>query len=300
MKSTPQIIETVTVPRLQERIRLQDAVALLFEKIQTKSGLKKAIKNKRIKIKDTLLQTGSYLYGGEVLDLYAPASEQTKPEIDLTLEILYEDAYLAVVNKPAGITVSGNKKWTLENALSSNLSKSTSLNALVRPEPIHRLDHPTSGALLIGKTSDVIISLNKQFEEKQIEKAYYAITQGPCSSHGTINDLIDGKQSSTTFYKTASISSPKFIELNLMRLEPATGRKHQLRKHLSGMNTPILGDKTYGVQGCISFGNGLYLHAYELSFMHPVTKQRISVHAGFPRKFSKLFPEVIEKLNTNS
>lgn len=297
MKSNPQIIETVTVPPLSEKTRLQDAVALLFRKIRTKSGLKKAIKNKRVKIANTVLQTGSYLYGGEVIDLYASAIQQVKPEIHINLEVLFEDDYMAVVNKPAGITVSGNKKWTLENALPFNLSKSTLTNALLRPEPIHRLDHPTSGALLIGKTSEAVIALNKLFEEKRVEKVYYAITQGKSSQQGIIDAMVDDKQARTQFYKTASVPSSKFVQLNLMRLEPATGRKHQLRKHLSGMSTPILGDKIYGNEGEILFGNGLYLHAFTLSFIHPFTRRSISVQAHLPKKFSKLFPETVTKLN---
>ncbi len=299
MTTRPQIIESITVPALSEKIRLQDAAPMLFKKIATKSGLKKAIKNKRVKIQGTVLQTGTYLYGGETIDLFENPLEQSKPVLDIPLDVLYEDTYFAVVHKPAGITVSGNKKWTLENALRHNLTPSTATDALVRPEPIHRLDHPTSGALLIGKTAEMVITLNKLFEEKQIEKTYMAVTQGICAMEGTIQTPIDLKQASTVFYKRASIPSPKYTVLNLTELHPATGRKHQLRKHLSEMKTPILGDKTYGIPGNILFGNGLYLHAYQLNFVHPITQKSIAVRATLPKKFSKLFPEQCELINKN-
>jgi 23S rRNA pseudouridine1911/1915/1917 synthase len=285
------IIETYTVPQLTVKTRLQDLAPNMFSNSPTKSGLKKAIKNNLVKINGVNAATGTFLIGGEKIDLYQKQQNTTKPSIQIALQIIYEDAHLALVNKPAGITVSGNKKWTLENALASNLKKSSETDALTRPEPIHRLDHPTSGILLIGKTSKAVIALNKMFEEKTIQKTYYAVTIGKMKIQGSLNTPIDNKPSATDYKIENSLISERFEFLNLLCLTPHSGRKHQIRKHLSEQGNPILGDSLYGIEGEILKGNGLYLHAYSLCFIHPITKEKILYTAPLTKKFTRLFPE---------
>ncbi|MFC2110529.1 RluA family pseudouridine synthase, partial [Bacteroidota bacterium] len=186
-------------------------------------------------------------------------------------------------------TVSGNKKWTLENALRSNLTPSTQKDALLHPEPIHRLDHPTSGVLLIGKTTAAVIELNQLFEKKEIKKSYFAVTINKQKKTGVINTPIDNKISTTHFEVKKSLISERFDFLNLVELKPKTGRKHQLRIHLSSIGNPILGDKEYAVSDKTLFGNGLYLHAFSLEFTHPFTKEIILQTADLPKKFTRLF-----------
>ncbi len=281
-------IASYTVPNLSKKTRFQDLSPGMFQTIPTKSAVKKAIKKGLILINNTPATTGQFLIGGEVIDLYQN-EKNSKPTIEIKIEVLFEDEYLAIINKPAGITVSGNKKWTLENALPNNLTKCSLSDALLRPEPIHRLDHPTSGILLIGKTSKSVIQLNKLFEEKNIQKKYVAISVGQLPEKGIIKTAIDGKNATTQYTRKAQITSEKFTFLNLVELSPITGRKHQLRKHLSSIGSPILGDKDYGKEGEILFGNGLYLHAFQLSFIHPFTKEEILVDAPTPKKFQRIF-----------
>lgn len=290
-KNTLLKIETYTVPQLNVKTRLQDLAPGMFSNTPTKSGLKKAIKNKLVQINGIYATTGTFLLGGEKIDLYQNQNSKTKPSIQIDLQIIYEDEHLALVNKPAGITVSGNKKWTLENALASNLQKSTEPDVLTRPEPIHRLDHPTSGILLIGKTSKAVISLNKLFEERAIQKTYYAVSIGKMKSQGTTNTPIDNRPSSTEYKVVESLVSEKFDFLNLVCVTPYSGRKHQIRKHLSELGNPILGDLIYGIEGKIKKGDGLYLHAYSLDFIHPITKEKIYFTASIPKKITRLFPE---------
>ena len=173
---------------------------------------------------------------------------------------------------------------------SQNLKNSTKSDA-TNPQPIHRLDYPTSGVLLVGKTSASIQQLNKLFEFKEISKTYVAITVGKMCSAGTINLEVDGKNASTSFKVLKSIDSKRFEALNLVQLHPKTGRKHQLRNHLSGIGHQILGDKIYGVDNLKLKGKGLYLHAFKLEFIHPFTKNKIAVSKEIPKKFKKLFPE---------
>ena len=207
------------------------------------------------------------------------------------MDILYEDEHLAVIYKPAGILVSGNKRFTIENALAFNLTKSKEADALLRPEPIHRLDYPTSGALLIGKTVRAVMALNQKFEDRSIFKSYTAVTIGNMNEAGTIETPIDDKPSRSDYKKLISITSEKYSALNLIALNPHTGRRHQLRKHLSQLGHPIFGDHLYGVEGLILKGKGLFLHATQLQFEHPITKEEIVVIAPLPKKFLKLFPE---------
>lgn len=286
-------IESYTVPKLEKQVRLSDFVPGIFKTITSHQGMKKAIKGGLVKVNGSIGFTGDYIKGGEVIELYQNSSVQNqKPRIDIKLEVVFEDDYLAIINKPAGIVVSGNKKWTLENALPKNIKLSNKPTALLRPEPIHRLDYPTSGAILVGKTREAVLALNKLFEERNIEKTYFAVTIKSMPESGVIESKIDDK-SAKSFYKVInSVKSPKYQFLNLVQLTPHTGRRHQLRKHMSEMGNPILGDLLYGNQGEIVKGKGLYLHAFSLNFIHPFTNETVSVSVPLPKKFDKLFIDV--------
>ena len=203
--------------------------------------------------------------------------------------MLWEDDHLAVIHKPAGILVSGNRFKTIANALDQNLQKS-SLPDATKPQPVHRLDYETTGVLLVGKTSSSIRALNKMFEEKAVRKTYYAITIGEMNDRGTITSAIDGKEAQTDYEVCESVTSPRFNKLNLVKLEPQTGRRHQLRKHLSGIGNPILGDKDYTPENLILKGKGIYLHAYSLQFTHPFTGKDAHVEAELPLRFTNIFP----------
>lgn len=289
-EETLKIIETFKVPLLEKKTRLQDLAPGMFQHIPTKSAVKKALKNKLVKINGISVNSGTFLLGGEIIELYQSDSEKNKPKIDIQLEVIFEDDYLALVNKPAGITVSGNKKWTLENALSSHLKKSSQPDALLNPEPIHRLDHPTSGILLIGKTASSVIQLNKLFENKNIQKTYFAVAMGKMAPEGQIDTPIDDKVSSTKYKVLTTEASEKFDFLNLVVLYPKTGRKHQIRKHLASIRNPILGDSIYCEENKLLKGNGLYLHAASLEFLHPFTQENMLFKATITKKFQRLFP----------
>ena len=281
------------VPLLQNRIRIVDYLPGIFTSFSSKSAIKKALKKELISIDDTIATTANLVSGGEKIVIKPDVEKTKKPIVELKLDVFYEDDYLAVVFKPAGITVSGNKYHTLENALDYNLKSSNEVDSLVKPEPVHRLDHPTSGLLLVAKTKEVLIDLNKLFENKQVEKKYVAITIGNMEANGVISSPIEQKDCLTLYKVLKSIKSERFDKLNLVDLTPKTGRKHQLRIHMTQNGNPILGDKEHGIEGLILTRKGLYLHAYELKFLHPKTKELISVKAPIPDKFLKIFPDFI-------
>ena len=256
----------------------------------TKSAFKKAVKKQYVRVNDVVASTATILNGGETIQLEIPAETGHKKKLDFPLKVLFEDDQLAIIHKPAGILVSGNRFKTIANALVQNI-KSSALPDAANPQPVHRLDFPTTGVLLIGKTRSSIRALNKMFEDNEIDKTYYAVTIGKMDTGGKITSDVEGKKSLTEYIIEQSIPSERFGTLNLLKLDPKTGRRHQLRIHLSGIGNPILGDKEYGTESLILKGKGLYLHAYSLKFTHPFTNEDIHIKDELPEKFIKIFPK---------
>lgn len=282
-------IETHKVPLLEKPIRLQEYAVGIFKTIPTKSGIKKAIKKELVFVNGKIASTALFIIGNELIELFKTEETTSFKRLKLPLEVLFEDDYLAVIYKPSGILVSGNSFATIDNALQQNLTKSALFDA-VRPRPVHRLDYPTSGVLLIGKTTSSITALNQLFEKKQIQKTYHAIGIGKMERNGEVDFPIDSKEAFTTYEVIKTVPSIRFKYLNLVLLQPKTGRKHQLRKHLLSIKNPILGDKEHYIEGLILNGKGLYLHASSLKFTHPFTKENLSIKKELPKKFNKIFP----------
>ena len=279
--------ETHTVPTLKEKQRLSDYVVGVFQAITSKKGMKKAITKQLVLVNGEPGHSSNYIKGGETIVLLQEEVQVAVANIgSLGIEVLHEDDYLAIVYKPPGLVVSGNQKRTLYNALPNLLTPSTQIDVAPLPDPIHRLDYPTSGVLLVGKTRSMITSLNKLFEKREVEKVYYAVTSGKMKNKTkTVKTAIKGKSAISKLKLVESIPSDKYESLNLVKLMPETGRKHQLRIHLADYGTPILGDQMYGKEGKISVGKGLYLHGYSLKFVHPVTSETVLIKKSPPKKF---------------
>ena len=285
-----QLAETHIALQLKTPTRLQEYAVGIFNTIPTKSGIKKAIKKKLVFVNGTIASTALFINGGEKIELFQLDTETDFKRLNFPLEVVFEDDFLAVIYKPSGVLVSGNKFVTIANALAQNLQKSAEPDA-VKPQPIHRLDYPTSGVLLIGKTSTAITALSQLFETKKIQKTYHAVCIGKMQPTGTIDKSIEDKPSQSSYEILKTVDSPRFEFLNLVKLSPETGRRHQLRIHLAFIKNQILGDKEYGNPALILKGKGLYLHASTLSFEHPFTKEHIIVSKELPKKFTKIFPE---------
>lgn len=283
--------ETHITPPQKEPIRLQEYGVGIFPALPTKSALKKALKKKLIFVDGKLGETSTFIHGNEVITFQPPEEKSDQRQLNLKLEIIYEDDYLAIINKPAGILVSGNSFKTVASALRQNLKKSTLPDA-VKPQPVHRLDYATTGLLLIGKTSTAILNLNQLFEHKKIAKTYFAVTIGAMDKKGTITIPIDEKEAISNFEVQQTVISERFQFLNLVQLSPKTGRRHQLRKHLSALENPILGDTDYFKAGLILKGKGLYLHAFAIAFLHPFTEEKMYFEKECPVKFRKIFKNI--------
>ncbi|ASV28772.1 RluA family pseudouridine synthase [Maribacter cobaltidurans] len=282
------IIETHTVPEKVCISRLQEYGVGIFLNLPTKSSLKKAIRKNLILVDGKIATTATYILGGETISLREAPIKESKKKLQLPLEIVFEDDHLAVVAKPPGILVSGNGFRTIANALPQNLKRSKEPDAII-PKPVHRLDYPTTGLLLTGKTASSMVTLGNQFKKKQIAKTYYAVTIGAMKNKGIINSPIDGKDSVSYYEVISTVASNRFIFLNLVKLSPMTGRRHQLRKHLQSIGNPILGDPLYTSAHLKLKGKGLYLHAAVLEFDHPRTQERMQIKYALPKKFLKIF-----------
>jgi len=273
------------VPDAIADIRLVDYVVYIFPEIPSRSAAKKSIKRGEILINSNKSEQGEWVKTGQVISLI---DLQNKPPkiFELKLEIVFEDDHLAVINKPASISVSGNKYKTIVNALPFNLKTSKSDDALKWPLPVHRLDYPTSGLLLIAKTRSAQIQLGKQFEKRQVKKVYRAIIAGDIPKKGIINQSIDGQDAVTEYKLLISEPSLKVDAVSLVQLMPLTGRTHQLRIHLSEIGHPIIGDDKYGNDLPLLKGKGLFLSAIGLEFAHPITNEKCKFQIDQPQKFT--------------
>lgn len=278
-----KILETHIVPALEEKIRLQEYAASVFKSIPTRSGIKKAIKRQEILIDGKVGKTSDWIEEHQKIELVQQETS-AKKIFHLKLEVVFEDNFLAVVHKPAGYPCSGNYFRTIENALPFNLQASEEIDALPFPLPVHRLDNPTSGLLVIAKTRAAQIKLNRSFESKEIIKTYLALVEGETLHNFVYENAIDGKEALTKG-KRLKLFRKRDRFFSLLELKPETGRTHQIRKHLSQNGFPIVGDKEYGTGEVFFQKKGLYLTAIGLNFEHPISFEIVELRLEFPKKF---------------
>lgn len=276
--------ESHTVPKSHEKLRVLDYACDIFNTYATRTAMKKAIKRGELYVNGEKSGGAQWVDEGMTLELY-DLEHQAPKEYHLDLDVLFEDDEMAVIWKPAGIEVSGNKFKTIENALVGQLKPSTASDALKWPKPVHRLDKPTTGLLVIAKTGSSIVKLSDTFKERNVRKIYRALVIGDLLAEGLITAPIDD-QEAKTFYKTIEqVPSLKCGTLSLLEVELFTGRTHQIRKHLSGLGYPILGDSLYGKEGLIRSDKGLFLSAVELFIPHPKSEEELHIKAPQPAKF---------------
>jgi len=279
-----KVIQSHQVPENVPEIRFIDYARRVFTIIPSRQGIRKAIKRSEILINGEPAEYGRWMQPGMMLELVETKTKISKI-FPLKFDVIYEDEFIAVINKPAGFPVSGNRFKTIENALLNNISISNKPDALNPPKPVHRLDALTSGLLIIAKTTSARIELGRQFENKEIRKRYRAIVMGKMPGNGTINESIEGQSAVTDFNLVKSIPSLRSEWLSLVDLWPKTGRTHQLRIHCAGIGHPILGDKLYGEEHHVFKGKGLFLCAVELNFKHPILADELNLKIDEPNKF---------------
>jgi tRNA pseudouridine65 synthase/23S rRNA pseudouridine1911/1915/1917 synthase len=278
-----QLVEKHTVKEVTAHIRIQEYGPLVFNTLPSRSSVKKAIKKGLIFINGKQADSADWIEEGQLLEVFQ--LKPTTKHFKLNLDVLFEDDYVAVINKPAGYPTSGNFFKTIARALPYNLKISTKNDSLLPPQPIHRLDNPTSGVLVVAKTKSSQINLNKQLELKGIQKTYIAVVHNTPDSNMLFNDNIDGKESESKLeiIKTFKVKDDIY---SLVELFPKTGRTHQLRIHTSKAGFPIVGDQLYGISS--EKNKKLLLHAKSIQFKHPVTGNEVFTTSELPKRFEKL------------
>ncbi len=214
-------------------------------------------------------------------------SRRVKP-LNMILDVVYEDECLALIDKPAGIPVSGNFTRTVQRALAVNLQPSSLPDCLVAPRPVHRLDAPTSGLLLVAKTGAALRGLSRQFEQRRVFKRYCAVSAGALPKSCTVDAEVDGRVARTHFRVLHRVPSLNYGEMCLVECIPLTGRRHQIRQHLAGLGAPVVGDRDYGEPGKVLKGKGLFLCAVELAFEHPLRRETMNGVIELAGKFYSL------------
>lgn len=209
---------------------------------------------------------------------------------------MHEDNHLLVVNKPAGILVQGDQTGDtpLVDLGKAYLKEKFNKPGAVFLGVVHRLDRPVSGVVVLARTSKALSRMNRLFSERETVKTYIAIvSQSPPANEGTLVHWLrkdESKNRSSVF--ATETPGAMHAELTyellgqtgkywLLRINPRTGRPHQIRVQLASMGCPIAGDVKYGGEPAPDY-HGIYLHARRLEFVHPVTKEMVSFTAPFP------------------
>lgn len=265
-------------------MRIFDYVCVYLSGVfPSKNGVNKAFKDELILLNGKIALSGEWLAEGDRVEVKAQDLGAFKI-FPLKLEVLFEDAFMAVIHKPAGFPVSGNYYKTIQNTLTYNLSVSKEQDALILPRPVHRLDKLTSGLLLVAKTRSAQINLGQQFENQQISKTYVALVKGKLEGEGVLDSSID-QQKAKTFYKSVRVEqSLSYANISIVELHPKTGRTHQLRIHMAEIGHPIVGDAVHDSEKVLK-GKGLFLTACKVSFIHPVSLLNQTFEISLPSKF---------------
>lgn len=289
-----------TISTENARTRIDQFLSVALPHL-SRSRLQALIKSRHILLNGEVTKPGTKLKPGDRVSVEEPppAEISTQGE-EIALEVLFEDADLIVINKPAGMVVHpavGNWEHTLVNALLHHCKNLSGIGGLLRPGIVHRLDKETSGCIVAAKNDSAHQQLQTQFAGRKVLKIYWALAHGLFRSKtGTIEASIgrhrvhrqkmavvpaeQGRSAKTTYRVLKEFENTSLVECTLH-----TGRTHQIRVHLKHLGHPLLGDKVYGkTDGCPR----QMLHAWKLGFFHPRTAQWLEFESPMPADFRSL------------
>ena len=263
----------------------------LSEKISnlSRTSIQKLIKEKLVFVNGKNIKPNVILEIGDEITVSIPDKKEiTLVAEDIALDIVYEDDYIIIINKPRNMVVhpaAGNEEHTLVNAL-LNHCKLSMVN-FERPGIVHRLDKDTTGLIVCAKDDETHLKLVEMFSNREINKKYLAICNGSFSKENGFIDKPIGRDEKDRKKMSVKSKSGKEalteyniltsnLKYSLVDVTLHTGRTHQIRVHFSSLNHPIIGDETYGNKNEKIKANGQMLHSYYLEFLHPITEENLS------------------------
>ena len=287
----------------------------------SRSQIQRLIKDGKITIEGVEVRSNRVVHAGDAILVEIPDPVDPAPQPEpLALDIVYQDADVVVVNKPAGMVVhpgAGHSQGTLVNALLHQIKDLSGIGGELRPGIVHRLDRGTSGLMVIAKNDRAHAELARQFHDREVEKEYVALVWGVVHSGRRIDlpigrDPVDRKKMSARARRARSAATrvTKALQMpgvTLLHVAISTGRTHQIRVHLSEIGHPIVGDAIYGglrrrVPGDLRPVLSLdrpFLHAGRLVFHHPGDGRKMEFEAPLPRDLQSvldlILPEEYER-----
>ncbi|WP_053390805.1 RluA family pseudouridine synthase [Spiroplasma kunkelii] len=268
----------------------------------SRTKIQALIKQEKVQVNGQVVSANYVSQIGDHVRIEFPnpkASELIPMPIPLT--ILYEDSYLMVIDKPNNLVVHpapGHQNDTLVNALLARRVQWSTASGEQRPGIVHRIDRQTTGTLIIAKNDVVHHQLQQQIQTKQLQRRYLALVHGQIIENRAKIDAPIGRAPNNRKKMTVTVKNSKkavtniivierFNDYTYIECELESGRTHQIRVHLKYINHPIVGDPLYSTAADKKESFGQYLHAYQLIFIHPVTKETLTITAALPQEFEQ-------------
>ncbi|MGM9935393.1 RluA family pseudouridine synthase [uncultured Clostridium sp.] len=291
----------LTVDERDEGLRIDKYLSQIFED-KSRSFIQGLIEKENVKVNNKIPKSNYKLKRNDEIEIIMPEPEilSVEPE-DIPIDIIYEDEDVIVVNKPQGMVVHpapGNYRGTLVNALLYHCKDLSSINGIIRPGIVHRIDKDTSGVLVIAKNDESHNKLSEQLKDHSMKREYYALIEGRLKNDsGTIDKPLgrckkdrlkigiveDGKRA-VTHYEVLE----RYNGYTLIKCVLETGRTHQIRVHMASIGFPLVGDPLYGFKRQKFKLEGQVLHAKTLGFIHPRTQQYMEFSSELPQYFNDL------------
>lgn len=289
------------VDERDEGLRIDKYLSQIFED-KSRSFIQGLIEKENVKVNNKIPKSNYKLKRNDEIEIIMPEPEilSVEPE-DIPIDIIYEDEDVIVVNKPQGMVVHpapGNYRGTLVNALLYHCKDLSSINGIIRPGIVHRIDKDTSGVLVIAKNDESHNKLSEQLKDHSMKREYYALIEGRLKNDsGTIDKPLgrckkdrlkigiveDGKRA-VTHYEVLE----RYNGYTLIKCVLETGRTHQIRVHMASIGFPLVGDPLYGFKRQKFKLEGQVLHAKTLGFIHPRTQQYMEFSSELPQYFNDL------------
>ena len=268
----------------------------------SRSQIKNLIKDKKVMVNNCEAKSSMNLKNGDVVTIEeVTSSELTAEPEKMDLNIVYEDDDIIVVNKANGVVVHpavGNNHGTLVNGLVYHSNSLSDINGEFRPGIVHRIDAYTTGLLVVAKNNQAHEFLAHQLEEKTTYRKYIALVWGVINNQtGTIDAPIGRDESDRKKMAVTAVNSKhaithfkvleRYKEATLIEVKLETGRTHQIRVHMNYIGHPVVNDPVYGNRKLID-ESGQCLHAKELGFVHPKTKEYVQFDSELPECFTSI------------